>query len=712
MNEKEKKVAMKDNSPNKKEEKQKEQEKVKKDKEATKAAKLEKEAAKKELKAKKDAEKKAAKEAAKAKKEEKKAVKEAAKAKKEEEKVAKGAAKPEKKSKEKPIKDKKENESAKNIQKDKKADKTDKKEKKQKSKEKAKVDKSVKNGGFKLTGKIISIVAIAMAVLGVAIAVTVLICMRTMASDLVRDKLEMTSYAVKSHYDSLSDMDYKIKEDGLLYKGTTDLTYEKDYIDEMRDFMDTYTVMFYGEDAYLSSFLDENYEEDISMTLSQDVIDKVDQNEYLYVDDLEINGVTYYGYYIGYAFDDEGYALGVLLVAVDSNETWSSIATYLVIISALLAAIVIVAIVVLAMFIRAIIKVIKKSVGHMKNVSDGYLNFELEDKMVKRKDEVGDMARGIQQIINNFKSVVTKIFHASESLAQFSSNFEESFNRIAETMGSVNIAVNEIANGATSQAGETMTANSKMSNMGSAIDEASSNVESLGESSKKMTGYSDQARNTLDELSDINAKTMVSVDAVQSQTNLTNQSALEIQAATELIAEIASQTNLLSLNASIEAARAGENGRGFAVVADEIRRLADQSGQSADKIAKIVNQLISNSNESVETMNTVKDIMTVQNKKIIDTQDMFTSLNKEISIVNDAIISIRDEMGHLNELKEVVAESIENLAAIAEENAASTEETSASMVELSEIVEMCNAETKELVGLAEGLNESIQAFKL
>ena len=702
MSEKEKKVTVNENSPNNKA-----------DKDAAKAAKMEQEAAKKELKAKKEAEKKAAKEAAKAAKlEAKKKKEEEKKLKAEEKKAEKGKAEiksaKESKADKEDMMAKEQNTSKKQkVPKEKKAEKA---EKKQKSKDKR--DNSAKKGGLKLTGKIIGIVVAAMAVLGVAIAVTVLLCMRTMASDLVRDKLEMTSYAVKSHYDSLSDLDYKVKEDGLLYKGTTDLTYEKDYIDEMRDFMDTYTVMFYGEKAYLSSFLDENYEEDTSMTVSQDVVDIVDNDGYYYVDDLEINGVTYYGYYIPYAYDDDGYALGVILVAVDSNETWSSIATYLIIISVLLAGIVVVAIIALAIFIRAIIKVIKKSVGHMKDVSDGYLNFELDEKMVKRGDEVGDMARGIQQIISNFKSVVTKIFDASESLAQFSGKFEESFSKISETMSSVNIAVNEIANGATSQAGETNTANTKMTNMGSAIVEASTSVDSLGESSKKMTGYSDQARNTLDELGDINTKTMTSVDAVQSQTNLTNQSALEIQKATELIAEIASQTNLLSLNASIEAARAGENGRGFAVVADEIRRLADQSGQSAEKIAIIVNQLISNSNESVETMNTVKDIMTIQNKKIIDTQEMFISLDEEISIVNNAIISIREEMAHLNELKEVVAESIENLAAIAEENAASTEETSASMIELSEIVEMCNSETKELVGLAEGLSESIQAFKL
>ena len=620
--------------------------------------------------------------------------------KKEKKKEKKPMVKKEKKVKEKPVKnaEKKINkqlakENAKNTKKEKKA-------------------KNEKKTGVKLTGKIIGIVAGAMIILGVAITITVIACMSNMASDLVEDKLEITSFGVKGHYDSLSSMDYKIGSDGMLYKGATDLTYKSDYIYEMRDNMDTYTVMFYGEQAYLSSYLTSDGSADTSMTLSQDIVDKVNANGYYFVDDLEINGITYYGYYKGYAFDEDGMALGVVLVAVDSNKTWSSITTYLVIIASLLAAVVVVAIVALALFIRAIIKVIKKSVGHMKNVSEGYLNFELEGKMVKRKDEVGDMARGIQQIINNFKSVVTKIFDASESLAQFSGKFEESFSKISETMGSVNIAVNEIANGATSQAGETMTANSKMSNMGSAIVDASSNVDSLGESSKKMTGYSDQARDTLNELSDINAKTMKSVDEVQSQTNLTNKSALEIQEATELIADIASQTNLLSLNASIEAARAGENGRGFAVVADEIRRLADQSKQSAEKIAMIVNQLISNSNESVETMNSVKSIMTIQSMKIVDTQDMFTSLNDEISAVNNAIISIRTEMTHLNELKVVVAESIENLAAIAEENAASTEETSASMVELSEIVEMCNRETKELVGLAEGLNESIQAFKL
>ena len=257
-----------------------------------------------------------------------------------------------------------------------------------------------------------------------------------------------------------------------------------------------------------------------------------------------------------------------------------------------------------------------------------------------------------------------------------------------------------------------MNANTEMANMGNAIDDATANVDSLGESSNKMTGYSDQARNTLEELGNINEKTIHSVNVVQNQTNLTNKSAMEIQQATELIADIASQTNLLSLNASIEAARAGENGRGFAVVADEIRNLADQSRISAEKIAEIVTTLISNSNESVDTMNDVMKIMEVQSSKLNDTKQMFASLDDEIAAVNDAIVGIKNEMDNLNELKTVVLGSLENLAAIAEENAASTEETSASMTELSDIIDTCDAETKKLMQLAEGLDNSIKTFKL
>lgn len=561
--------------------------------------------------------------------------------------------------------------------------------------------------GIRLTGKILGIVIGIMVILVLSVIINVLLNMTKLANNLVEKQLQASAYAVQSHYDSISDFEYKIGGDGNLYKGSTNLIYEKSYMEDFRDSTRAYTALFFDDELRLSSF-----KETSKIELSDEAKKKCIKNGYYFSDDYVVDGYDFYAYYKVYSKDASGEPNGIMIIAVQKRDAQQITSSALVMIIGTALVIMAIAVVVVVLFVRAITNNIKRSVNDMESVSKGNLDFSVSDDLINRTDEIGDLASGIQLIINNFKTVVSKIFDAAEELSVFTEKYGVSFGRINETMNSVNIAVEEIANGASSQANETQTANDEMNSMGNAIADASTNVVHLGESSVKMTGYSDQARNTLEELSVITEKTMKSVDTVQNQTNLTNKSALEIQEATDLIANIASQTNLLSLNASIEAARAGEHGRGFAVVANEIRNLADQSRHSAERIAAIVNTLISNSNESVETMNDVMSIMKVQNSKLDDTKNMFASLDNEIASVNEAIDGIKGEMSHINELKSVVLGSVESLAAIAEENAASTEETSAAMVELSNIIAICNEETGKLVELADGLDNSIRSFKL
>jgi methyl-accepting chemotaxis protein len=276
----------------------------------------------------------------------------------------------------------------------------------------------------------------------------------------------------------------------------------------------------------------------------------------------------------------------------------------------------------------------------------------------------------------------------------------------------MNIAVTEIAEGATQQAADTQSVSSSIEDIDGAIIKTSESVGTLNDSALSMKKNNEMVDQTLKELFDISVRTSESVDEVQKQTNLTNESVQDIRSATDLIAGIANQTNLLSLNASIEAARAGEAGRGFAVVAEEIRGLADQSRESADRIRGIVETLIENSNHSVEVMSGVVEEIKQQNDKLGVTQEAFDNLNKEIENVVQAIDAISEQLDGIVKNKGSITSGIEGLNEVSQNNAASTQQTAATMDQLDEIVTECRQATEELINISREVTENAKKFKL
>ena len=308
--------------------------------------------------------------------------------------------------------------------------------------------------------------------------------------------------------------------------------------------------------------------------------------------------------------------------------------------------------------------------------------------------------------------IVSNISEQSDKLAEANSQFSERFQEITENVSNVNIAVEEIAEGSTSQAQETTSAGEQVANIGNVIETNVRNVEKLEETVRQMNDLSDKASATLGSLKAINEQTSANIDIVSEQTGRTNASATKIQEAVTLIQDIASQTNLLSLNASIEAARAGEAGRGFAVVAEEIRKLADDSASSANEINNIVEELIENSNQSVGKMTEVKSDSDKQMEQLQSTIDSFDSLRQYVQEVSAASGDIATQMTDLEKEKNIISGVVEQLAAISEENAASTEETSASMQTLSGAVQSCQEETDALNQLSASLAADVNKFKL
>lgn len=532
-----------------------------------------------------------------------------------------------------------------------------------------------------------------------------------LSGELVHGEISSIATSVRESYLNIDDGQPFTMTGDTLKKGDQVLSDNYKLIDQIKEQSGVDVSLFYGDTRILTTLKDESGKREINTKMSKEVYDTLMRGENYYASNLKLFGEDYSGYYVPLYQPGTKEVVGSVfcgrslsLIHQSLRQTVASIALYMTILF-------VIAFVLVVFFILKITKNLDGAVDNLGDLARGVLTMKINPKLLNRTDEIGDISKAIHELIQSLRQILTDIADSSDKLMKFSTSFGDSFNTISESIESVNVAVGEIAAGSSSQATETMDANHKIAEMGKALDETSASIEMLNNSSEKMKTFNATAGEDLRELLKISQKTKESFILVQNQTELTNQSAQEIRTATDLITDIASQTNLLSLNASIEAARAGEQGKGFAVVADEIRALSEQSRESAEKIVQIVNSLLENSDLSVETINNVAEDITVQNVKLEETGTMFESLDHEIFSVAEAIVKIKQQTATLNEHKDTVLAIADSLAAISEENAAGTEETSASMVELSKIVEECHKTTQNLNEISDNLSANTRRFK-
>jgi len=333
------------------------------------------------------------------------------------------------------------------------------------------------------------------------------------------------------------------------------------------------------------------------------------------------------------------------------------------------------------------------------------------NKYTNRGDEFGQMINNSNSVIDKLQSIVGHIKASSGTVNASSEELSEMANQIASTTESVAEAVQDIASGASEQAKEVQNSVENATVITEAIENVQGSASSLNDLAGRMRNASETSSESLTNFhssSEVMAKKIVDIAG---KISATQNAVADINARVEGISGIATQTNLLSLNASIEAARAGDAGKGFAVVAEEIRKLADDSEKLASEIHEVMETLLDESSSAVKAANEIIEENKSQQVALAETIDAVNGMINDIEKTVESVAQISGETDTCVNSNKNVSNAMASLSAISEENAAATETTGASVEELSATVTTLADSATNLKEIAEKLNEEMQFFK-
>jgi methyl-accepting chemotaxis protein len=348
---------------------------------------------------------------------------------------------------------------------------------------------------------------------------------------------------------------------------------------------------------------------------------------------------------------------------------------------------------------------------HAEIIADLNVKEDVPDKLIKRKDEIGSLAKTFKVVTDNLREFIIKISATSEQLASSSEELSAVSNQSTASVDEVARAIEEISNGVNEQAKDTENGVIKTEELNKVLEEELKDMQTIDSIMERLILLKDEGVNIISDLINKTNQSDEAIQTIYTSTIETNESSKRIGEVSSLIESIAKQTNLLALNSAIEAARAGEAGKGFAVVAGEIRSLAEQSTNAVHEINSMLQKLQEKSQNAVLIMQDVLTVIKDQVESVHATGDKFTSIAEEVEGVKSIMNKAMYIVGEMDKQKNELSAIMQNLAAIAQENAASSEEVASSVKEQTMAMAEINKATNALAQLAEELQESISKFK-
>ena len=526
-----------------------------------------------------------------------------------------------------------------------------------------------------------------------------------------KNELQATAEALHTAYNQNSG-EYFRNDSGEIWKGTYNVSLSQKLVVEMSEKTGSSLTFFYGDERIVTSLKDKKGDY-ILGSKAGDYVKKnvLQKGNDVFSSRVSVEGTMYYGYYIPVKQNNSDDVIGMIFAGMPVKTVDKTINLVSGLLFFVLGIVLILTIFVCFIASKGIAAAIEDSVLVVQKMASGNLSVNINEKNLNRKDEVGKLSASTKSLQESLHNMIGSISENTSRLDSSSKDMSNVAGQASDAMSSISENLKSVLSSAKNQAEVTGSVTENVNNINHMLGNTGDEVDGLSDAATDMLKSGSEVANSLKDLYTSNEGVLDAIDKIREQTSETDISVEKIKEAVNLIASIAEETNLLSLNASIEAARAGESGKGFAVVAVEISKLADQSNAASADIEKMIMNLGENSEKTISTMETVQDAINRQSEDMNNTRKIFEKVKGCIKSVAEGVTNIREATERLEGETSCIADDINNLNLQAETNMQNIEETLKAGEDVLKIVKDVSKMSMTVSTAANDMSDSVERFK-